>query len=81
VPHADPRVNRARARIRLQGEVPSPSHPPGGCPFHPRCPLARDVCRSEPPPLREAAPGHRVACHFAREGIWMGGELDGHGTA
>jgi oligopeptide/dipeptide ABC transporter ATP-binding protein len=47
------------------GEVPDPAQPPTGCPFHPRCPLAEDVCRAELPPLAEIHPDHRAACHVA----------------
>ncbi|MEY3307996.1 MAG: hypothetical protein RLZZ413_2034 [Pseudomonadota bacterium] len=61
VPLADPRA--VRTRQRLQGEVPSPLAPPPGCRFHTRCPLARDLCRSAVPLLREVAPGQSVACH------------------
>ncbi|MDQ2778079.1 MAG: dipeptide ABC transporter ATP-binding protein [Pseudomonadota bacterium] len=53
---------RAQQRIVLQGDVPSPTHPPTGCAFHPRCPHARERCRSELPLLDEG-----VACHFWRE--------------
>lgn len=49
----------------LEGEIPSPSNLPSGCPFHSRCPECRDICAKEKPPLREIAPGHRAACHFA----------------
>ena len=49
----------------VAGEIPSPLAPPPGCQFHTRCPVARERCRSEPPPLREMAPGHLVACHYA----------------
>jgi len=53
-----------REETLLQGEPPSPISPPAGCRFHPRCPLAFDRCRQEPPPLTEQAPGHLVACHL-----------------
>ncbi len=49
----------------LQGEIPSPLSPPAGCPFHTRCPMADDRCRSEKPMLREVSTSQRVACHFA----------------
>ncbi len=54
-------------RIVLQGDVPSPAHPPTGCPFHPRCPHPQknDRCRTERPEFRQIEPGHFAACHFA----------------
>jgi oligopeptide transport system ATP-binding protein len=61
-PSPDPR--RKRPEYVLQGDVPSPSHPPAGCAFHTRCPLAVDRCRHELPPLRPLAGGRRVACHL-----------------
>ena len=48
----------------IEGEMPSPSNPPPGCHFHPRCPHALPACRREAPMLREVAPGHRSACHL-----------------
>ncbi len=59
-----------RQRIPVGGEVPSPISPPPGCPFHPRCPLANDRCRSERPELRTAlgTPETEVACHAVEEG-------------
>jgi peptide/nickel transport system ATP-binding protein len=65
VPEPDPR-RRAR-RIVLQGEVANPAAPPSGCYFHPRCPHAVDVCRTETPAWREVAPGHFAGCHRADE--------------
>ena len=65
IPVPDP--ERRRSRIVLQGDVPSPASPPAGCPFHPRCPIARERCSGEEPALREVAPGHVSACHFAEE--------------
>ncbi len=63
VPKADP--DMVGRRIILQGDVPSPANPPSGCPFHPRCRYAQDICKTDQPPLREVAPDHRAACHFA----------------
>ena len=64
VPVPDPKAERTRQRIVLEGDVPSPIHPPSGCHFHPRCPRAQAQCRIEPPLLRELAPQHMAACHF-----------------
>ncbi len=63
VPVVDP--DSKRQRILLAGDVPSPIHPPGGCPFHPRCPIAEARCKTEVPALRELEPGHLAACHLA----------------
>jgi len=63
VPIPDPKVKRQR--VRLAGEVPSPIHPPSGCHFHTRCPVAQfPLCSSERPPLKQSSDGHWVACHF-----------------
>jgi oligopeptide/dipeptide ABC transporter ATP-binding protein len=56
IPVVDP--DAKRKRILLPGDVPSPIHPPPGCPFHPRCPIAEPRCRIEVPTFREIAPGH-----------------------
>jgi len=64
VPEVNP--DSQRKRIVLSGDVPSPIHPPGGCPFHPRCPVAEARCRAELPQLRALPSGHLVACHLAR---------------
>ena len=65
VPVPDPRV--PSGDVALQGDVPSPANPPSGCYFHPRCPFAVEVCRTEPPALREVGPGHFARCHRAEE--------------
>lgn len=54
-----------RRRVVLQGEVPSPMHVPTGCPFHPRCQLATELCRKERPALHSVGERHQVACHLA----------------
>ena len=54
-----------RRRLQLAGDPPSPTAPPPGCAFHPRCPLAQPVCSVEEPQLREWLPGRVAACHFA----------------
>jgi len=63
VPIPDPKKSRARQRIILPGDVPSPIKPPSGCRFHPRCPIAKEHCSQIVPEWREIIPGHWVACH------------------
>jgi oligopeptide transport system ATP-binding protein len=62
IPVPDPDKERARRRIVLEGDLPSPSNPPKGCSFHPRCPYAVDACKATVPPLEEQASGRRAAC-------------------
>ena len=62
IPRADPRLERARQRIVLKGDLPSPIDPPPGCRFHTRCPRATAICKGEVPPLAPAG-GGVVACH------------------
>ena len=66
IPIPDPKVERARPRSVLQGQVPSPVDPPPGCRFAGRCPYATDRCRTEKPELCDMGGGHRVACHLCR---------------
>jgi peptide/nickel transport system ATP-binding protein len=65
IPKPDPR-KRSRPH-KLPGDVPSPANPPTGCYFHPRCRYAKDICKTERPPLRDVGDKHWVACHFAEE--------------
>jgi oligopeptide/dipeptide ABC transporter ATP-binding protein len=67
IPLPDP--NYKKERTILRGDVPSPINPPSGCYFHPRCPVAKDNCRTETPALRDLGSGgkgsHDVSCHYA----------------
>jgi peptide/nickel transport system ATP-binding protein/oligopeptide transport system ATP-binding protein len=64
IPIPDPDLKRDR--ILLAGDVPSPLHPPPGCRFHTRCPVAQPgICDVQTPEFREVKPGHWAACHFA----------------
>jgi oligopeptide transport system ATP-binding protein len=64
VPVPDPKVERRRQRVILQGDVPSPAKPPPGCVFNSRCPLAEEICFKVVPEYREVRPHHFVACHL-----------------
>jgi len=63
VPIPDPSIKRKR--VPLQGDVPSPIHPPSGCHFHTRCPIAqKGLCDTQVPALKQTSEGHQVACHL-----------------
>ena len=64
VPVPDPDLSARRQQIVLEGDVPSPIHPPSGCRFHPRCRYATEICRTtEPPLVQHGSAGHLAACH------------------
>jgi oligopeptide transport system ATP-binding protein len=69
VPIPDPKIEKQRKRIILEGDVPSPLNPPSGCHFHTRCPIAIDKCKVEEPPFADYGDGHFAACWRARESI------------
>jgi oligopeptide/dipeptide ABC transporter ATP-binding protein len=63
-PEPDPDLEASRKRIILTGDVPSPVNPPSGCPFHPRCWKAQQICREVYPKLEQKRPGQSASCHF-----------------
>ena len=64
VPEADPKIERRRKQIILQGDVPSPSNPPKGCNFCTRCPKVMDICKTVVPELTDMGQGRLAACHL-----------------
>ncbi|MBR1986154.1 MAG: ATP-binding cassette domain-containing protein [Mogibacterium sp.] len=64
VPIPDPVVTRARERMILEGDIPSPINPPSGCKFHTRCPYASERCKQEVPVFKDHGGGHYAACHL-----------------
>jgi peptide/nickel transport system ATP-binding protein len=78
IPIPDPVREKARQRVILGGEVPSPTSPPPGCPFHTRCPRAADMCTQRLPGLEDfQADGHAVRCHFP---VLDGQAIDGRAS-
>ncbi|MDD3777278.1 MAG: dipeptide ABC transporter ATP-binding protein [Actinomycetota bacterium] len=72
VPIPDPDLEKKRKRIILTGDVPSPIDPPSGCRFHPRCPLAQEICSQQEPELKDYSTDgreHKAACFFAGQPI------------
>ncbi len=65
IPIPDPDISGKRTRMLPQGDIPSPLHPPAGCPFSSRCPLREKACEEANPPLREISPGHFSSCSRA----------------
>ncbi|MEP7025709.1 MAG: ABC transporter ATP-binding protein, partial [Actinomycetota bacterium] len=64
-PVADPETEHAKVKGGISGELPSAIHPPSGCRFRTRCPLAEEICAEVDPPVqRFAGSGHQAACHF-----------------
>lgn len=68
IPIPDPKVERRRTHKVLEGDVPSPTNPPAGCVFHPRCFRANEICQQQVPPLEEKGSGHECACFFPLSG-------------
>lgn len=68
VPIPNPKLERERSRITLEGEPPSPIRPPSGCSFRTRCPKAQEICAEERPLLSPVVGSHEVACHFPEVG-------------
>ena len=75
-PAPDPSKAATKNQQILRGEVPSPINPPSGCRFHPRCPIATELCAREQPELRPMTHGDLVACHFPLHGEYLARKPD-----
>ena len=64
VPIPDPKIEKQKDLILIEGDLPSPVNPPSGCVFRTRCHKAQEICSKEKPEFKEAATNHKVACHF-----------------
>jgi oligopeptide/dipeptide ABC transporter ATP-binding protein len=73
IPLPDPPAQRARARVLLQGEIPSPANPPSGCRFRTRCPFVMDICSEVEPPAFESPSGVVSRCHLHTSGPTLAG--------
>lgn len=67
-----PEPVRRRRKPALEGDIPSPLNLPGGCRFHPRCPIAQDICSRQVPPRRQLTDTHQVLCHLRPDPDWRG---------
>jgi oligopeptide transport system ATP-binding protein len=68
IPIPDPEIERNKTFTPLQGDLPSPLDPPSGCAFRTRCPQATELCAEQEPPVHDIGNGHRITCHFPRQG-------------
>ncbi len=80
VPIPEPSVEKARTRMILKGDVPSPARPPSGCVFHTRCPFATERCSFEVPEPREIRDRHAVACHNVDD-VFVGSQIEAQRSA
>ncbi len=72
-----PEPVRRHRKPAIEGDIPSPLNMPKGCPFHTRCPIARDMCRQQTPPRRKLSDTHQVLCHLRPTPEWSGPTIQG----